>query len=49
MENLLANSAEAVAIILFGIVFKKLLFQRNLFRKPLILPKGILGYMKSND
>ena len=32
MENLIANSTEAVAVILFGIGFTMLLFHRNLFR-----------------
>ena len=30
MENLIANSTEAVAVILFGIGFTMLLFHRNL-------------------
>ena len=36
-SNLIANSTEAVAIILFGIGFTMLLFHRNLFRKLIVL------------
>ena len=52
MENLLANSTEAVAIILFGIGFTMLLFHRNLFRKLIglnVMDTGVflsMGYIE---
>ena len=50
MENLLANSTEAVAIILFGIGFTMLLFHRNLFRKLIglnVMDTGVFLFLAS--
>ena len=48
--NLLANYEEAVAIILFGIGFTMLLFQRNLIRKLIgmnIMDTGVFLFLAS--
>lgn len=48
--NLLANYEEAVAIILFGIGFTMLLFQRNLLRKLIgmnIMDTGVFLFLAS--
>jgi len=50
IENLLANYEEAVAIILFGIGFVTLLFQRNLVRKIIglnIMDTGLFLFLAS--
>ena len=50
MENLLHNSTEAVAVILFGIGFTMLLFHRNLFRKLIglnIMDTGVFLFLAS--
>jgi len=50
IETLLANYEEAVAIILFGICFVKLLFQRNLVRKIIglnIMDTGLFLFLAS--
>ena len=48
--NLLINNEEAVAIILFGIGFTMLLFQRNLFKKLIgmnIMDTGVFLFLAS--
>ena len=50
MQDLLANSTEAVAVILFGIGFTMLLFHRNLFRKLIglnIMDTGVFLFLAS--
>ena len=50
MENLMANSTEAVAVILFGIGFTMLLFHRNLFRKLIglnVMDTGVFLFLAS--
>ena len=50
MENLIANSTEAVAVILFGIGFTMLLFHRNLFRKLIglnVMDTGVFLFLAS--
>ena len=50
IETLLANYEEAVAIILFGIGFVTLLFQRNLVRKIIglnIMDTGLFLFLAS--
>ena len=49
-SNLIANSTEAVAIILFGIGFTMLLFHRNLFRKLIglnVMDTGVFLFLAS--
>ena len=50
MENLLANYEEAAAILLFGIGFTMLLFQKNLFKKLIgmnIMDTGVFLFLAS--
>ncbi len=50
MGNLIANSTEAVAVILFGIGFTMLLFHRNLFRKLIglnVMDTGVFLFLAS--
>ncbi|MBQ8305945.1 MAG: cation:proton antiporter subunit C [Blautia sp.] len=50
IENLLINNEEAVAIILFGIGFTMLLFQRNLIKKLIgmnIMDSGVFLFLAS--
>ena len=50
MGDLIANSTEAVAVILFGIGFTMLLFQRNLFRKLIglnVMDTGVFLFLAS--
>ena len=50
IEHLLVNNEEAAAIILFGIGFTMLLFQRNLFKKLIgmnIMDSGVFLFLAS--
>ena len=50
LENLLINNEEAAAIILFGIGFTMLLFQRNLIKKLIgmnIMDSGVFLFLAS--